>query len=273
MRALFASLLLALLTLSLSGCKLLGDSNASAYALTSAGHILAFNTGKPTDIKGEVIVSGLGTNESLLSLNLANGTYYGITSQNRLVMVNPNTGATSAVGNGFSGGTFGSAAVDYDPIHAILRLFSGNRNLQINLNGSLTSTDTAPFYVPGDPNYLNLPQVQSPNLVAIAYTKSGSPTLFGLDSNTHSLVQIGGAGGSPSPSTGQLRTVGTVSVTFGPNAGFYISNSGLAWVALSSQGAITRLYNIDLNSGQVSLIDQIGNGNPAVSVIALVVNS
>jgi hypothetical protein len=270
-RALLIGLLFAALTLGLSKCSLT-SSNQGAFALTSAGHIIAFNTGDPTKIKGEVAVSGLNTNESLLSLTQVNGSYYGVTSAERLVLVNPNTGATTALGSGFGSGTLGSAAVDVDPNTTALRLISGNQNLQIETSsGSLVSTDTSPFYVPNDQNYISPPGFRTSNIVAIAYTRSGSPTLFGFDSNTQSLVRIGGNGGSPSAASGQLFTVGQPDVTFGPNAAFYIGSNGIAWAVLAPNGAGARLYNVDLSTGAVTLVNRIGDGTR--TIVALVVNS
>ena len=166
----------------------------------------------------------------------------------------------------------GATARFEGPVEAALRLISGRQNLRLaTANGSLVATDTAPFYVPNDTNYLPPPAFQTPNIVSMAYTKTGSPTLFALDSNTQSLVRVGGVGGSPSASTGQLFTIGQVGVSFGPNTGLYIGNNGIAWAVLAPNGAGALLYNIDLNSGSVSLINKIGDGTR--TIVALVVNS
>ena len=95
-----------------------------AYALTSTGRILGFDTARPTKIKTEVRVTGLGTDESLVQLEYrpANDLFYGLSNQRRLYTVDPKTGATTRVSaTAFTSETLVGPVIDFNPVVDRLR--------------------------------------------------------------------------------------------------------------------------------------------------------
>ncbi len=250
------------------------EKERPAYALTSTGRILGFDTSKPAKIKTEVRVTGLGTNESLIQLDYrpATGTFYGLTNMRRLCTVNPLTGVASLVGNdSFTADTLTNPVIDFNPVADRLRVIANEQNLRVNpADGTLAGTDTDVFYDSGDIN-----DDRTPQLAALAYDQnrsgSSSTTLFALDVTTQSLVRVGSKNGAPDlPNTGKLFTVAKLPVTFTLNSGFDIEPGGdTAYAVLSASGAGAALYRIDLKDGGADRIDEIDDGD--VTVISLTV--
>ena len=278
MYGLRAPLLIAVLSTvaALSGCK---KVSGDAYALTSGGKIIAFSVSKPTAIKSTVSLSGLPldpttgqASESIVQLDYrpADQQLYGITSANHLYQVNPATGAVTSVGTGesFSSTTLANPRMDFDPSADILRVISSDQNLQVvPSTGALSSSGTRVLYASGDTHASS-----TPALTGIAYSYDSSPTLYGLDASTQSLVTVGSRGGSPlAPDGGVLFTVGSLGVSFGTSGGFDIQrSSGTAFAALSTGGGGASLYSIDLGTGNAKFLGVIGDGSQSVISMAVV---
>ncbi len=245
-----------------------------AYALTSTGRILGFDTARPTKIRTEVRVSGLGTDESLVQLDYrpANRVFYGLSNQRRLYTLNPQTGvATLVSATAFTNEVLSNPVIDFNPKADLLRVIAGEQNLRVNASdGSLAGTDTDVFYANGDVN-----DDRPPRLAALAYDRNSAgaanTTLFALDVTTNSLVRVGSRDGAPdSPNSGRLFTVAAVPVSFTANAGFDIEPDGdTAYAALAASGAGAVLYRLDLRDGSADRLDPIDEGDR--TIISLVI--
>lgn len=260
---------------ALSGCK---KVNGDAYALTSGGKIIAFSVNKPTKITNTVSLSGLPldtttgqASESIVQMDYrpADQQLYGITSANHVYLINPDTGAVTAVGTGesFSDSTLANPRIDFDPSADILRVISSDQNLQVTPStGALINSGTRVLYASGGTNASS-----TPALTGIAYSYDGSPTLYALDASTQSLVTVGSRSGSPlSPDSGVLYTVGSLGVSFGTSGGFDIQrSSGTAFAALSTSGGGASLYTVDLGKGSASFLGLIGDGSQSIISMAV----
>lgn len=250
------------------------EKQRPAYALTSTGRILGFDTAKPTKINTEVTVSGLASSESLVQIDYrpANGAFYCLTSDQRLCTVDPKTGAVALVSTtAFTTQDLVNPVIDFNPVADRLRVISSERNLRVNPNDpSQVATDAAVFYDSDDVN-----DDRTPQLAALAYDRNvngaSATTLFALDVTTRSLVRVGSKNGSPdSPSTGRLFTIGQLPVSFTLNAGFDIEPDGdTAYAVLSGGGAGAVLYRIDLGTGSADRVDEIDDGD--VTIISLAI--
>ena len=146
------------------------------------------------------------------------------------------------------------------------------QNLRVNPNtGALTSADTPLAYVVGDPNFGN-----GPTITAVAYSNNtegaASTTLYGIDAGLNFLVRVGGPESNPSPNGGQLFTVGALGVdTDGGAAGFDIApGTGRAFASLTvGVVATSRLYTINLATGQATLVGTIGGGTNVRDIAVL----
>ncbi len=238
----------------------------TVYALTNDGRVLTFDHLTPGTITNDVALGGLGGFE-LLAIDVRPtvqptysqpgvGTLWGIGRSGtsfQLFVINPVTGAATAIGSPIAAGINGAPAntewgFDFNPGTDRIRLvnssFANNYRLNPN-NGQIAFFDASLAYAVGDTHFGTAPQVD-----AAAYTTAafgGASTLYYLDSNLNILAS------SASPDSGQLQTVGAsgLGVDIDQPNGFDIYG-GLA--LFSTAGAPDSLYSVDTTTGVATLI-------------------
>lgn len=257
--------------LCLAACQ----KNYTAYALSSTGSIISFDTAKPGTINSSVAVSGLGSGVTLVQLGYRpqDGALYGITSNNELATVAPASGVATVVSSSaFSSNTLSGASISFDPVHDQLRVISTEYNLRVNSDGSLAESGTKLAFDSGDTNSGKTPQI-----AAIAYgdpaAGASSTTLYALDVTTHNLLRVGSADTSSTGSVdaGLLHTIGSTGVAFTSDAGLSLrSGESTAYAVLQQSGSGAALYTVDLASGAASEVGSIGSGDQTLISLALV---
>jgi hypothetical protein len=279
--------------LGLSACK---KNDYTVYVLTTNGHVLSFNAGKPDKIISDVTVSGLSDSSSLVQIfyRPSSQVLYCITTDNQLCTLDPDSGTVTLVNSGSTtflpsvlpntntNATFTDVVASIDPINDEVRIIgksaqSDDANFLVapDTGQSVTLNQEALKFAGGDVNDVNN---TVPTLVALVYdpplTNAGSTTLYGLDQTTQSLVRIGdeGAGSgtnTASPSNGEVHTIGALSTKFLNNyAALAIeAKNGDAYAVLAT--STSSLYSIDLGSGSLSLLNTIGDGTWTVISMAI----
>lgn len=228
---------------------------------SSAGSnsLVVFDSANPNTVLANPTVTGLASGDQLIGIDWrpANGQLYGLSSGSRLYVINQSSGVATQVGADgsftLSGTNFG---MDFNPVVDRLRVTSNTgQNLRLNPNdGTLTGTDTSLAYAAGDPN-----NGQTPQIVGSGYTNNvggaGSTTLFGIDSNLNILVtQI-------PPNSGTLNTIGNLGVDVPVGLGFEITPGAEAFVAFTGQSNMAQLHSINLATGALTFIGNIGAAN------------
>ncbi len=259
---------------------LVGGGSSTLFGLSKGNVLVGFDAASP-DQATSIRVTGVDGNLIGIDTRPADGMLYGVTDTNKIYTIDTNTGAATLKSTispiPFNAGQF--SGVDFNPIPNLLRLVGSNdQNLRVNVdNGQVADGDTIQagiqpdgtlFYGKGDPN-----EGKDPNITAAAYTNSffpspraGRTTLYNIDSNLDILVTQGSANfqaGDPntpiSPNKGQLLTVGSLGVDFGPTAGFDIVSPGNGInIAYAASGST--LYTIDLSTGAATSLGTVGNG-------------
>lgn len=256
--------------LCLAACQ----KNYTAYALSSTGSLISFDTAKPGTIKSSVSISGLSSGVSLVQITYRpeSGTLYGITSDNELVTVATSGAVTAVSGTAFSGASLSGASISFDPVHDQLRVVSTEYNLRVAGDGTLADSGTKLAFASGDDNSGTTPQI-----AAIAYDdpspNASSTTLYALDVTTSSLLRVGdaGVGATGTVDAGRLHTIGSTGVTFTADAGLSVrSGDSTAYAVLQQSGSGAALYTIDLGDGSASAIGTIGDGDRTLISLALV---
>lgn len=244
-------------------------------------HLVSFDASNPGTYLTDVEVTGLQTvNNDLeylagIDFRPSNGVLYALAKPSvfgraRVVVVNPVTGFVSPVNaSTFIANTADLfAGIDIDPVGDRMREV-GDRDLNRQLSltdGTVAANDQPLKYAAGDVNF-----GADPNVVHIAYAWSGSgaATLYGVDSARNTLVRIGGPGGSLSPSTGELTTIGSLGIDPTSFGGMDIptgSNTAYASLNLSS---VPTLVTIDLATGAASVVGRIGDGTNTIDGLAI----
>jgi hypothetical protein len=262
-----------------AGCQ----KNFTAYALTSTGSILEFQTKSPQTISNSVTVSGLNTGESILQFSYqpSSGTLFCITNDGFLCTVDPGSGIAALVGttpftenlgNGDDTVTLTNPVISFDPVGGDLRVINADYNLLVNPGtGLLDSSNTEVGYASGDTN-----NGKTPDLGGIAYSNpvegAASTTLYGLDVATDSLVQIGnGDVNSPtSVDTGSMTTIGSLGLAISQAIGFTVDQKdGIGYASLQDGSGAT-LYTVDLSSGALTSLGLIGDGTQTVDALVII---
>jgi hypothetical protein len=224
-----------------------------------------FSSTSPGTIADQQVISGLQAAEAIVGIDFrpATGQLYGLGSTSRLYTIDTQTGAASLVGTQPFSPTLSGAAFgfDFNPVPDRIRVASdADQNIRLNPNtGALSGSDTPLAYAGADANV-----GQNPNVAAAAYTNNISgtttTTLYVIDTNLDILARQGGAGGTPSPNTGQLFTIGALGADVVDMLGFDITPQGTAYVAYSGAGGGSTFGTIDLATGQITAVGPIGGG-------------
>jgi len=236
--------------------------------LSDTNRLLGFKVASPNTIDTNVAISGLAGGETLVGIDVRpkDGLLYGLTSNARLVTIDPATGAatfkatlaadgadTSAPYTAMQGTAF---AVDFNPVADRLRVISdGGQSLRINVDTGATTTD----------GMINRAGV-APRVVAAAYTNSiptpASTQLFDVDGASAVLAL------QNPPNDGTLVDVGPLGLTVANDGGMDIGGgeNGLVLAALrTTAGGPSSLYRVNLSTGAATPVN--GAATPATSVI------
>jgi hypothetical protein len=198
-----------------------------------------------------VTISGLGTGETLVGVDYRplNRVLVGVTSQNRLVTLNAETGVAtplSTLSVPLNGTSFG---VDFNPVPDRLRIVSNTgQNLRINVDTGAVTVDGALAYATTDSNAGSTPQVVAAGYTnAVAARVATGTTLYDIDFAKDILVR------QDPPNNGTLVTLGPLGVDFSANSDIDIFSPNLAY-AVNSTGSASSLYTINLTTGAATLV-------------------
>lgn len=246
-------------------------------AVTPSNQLITFNAAEPGKVLSRAPIKGLQPSETLLAIDfqVAKGQLFGLSNLGRLLKINTESSQATPVGSPLAlppGQTYG---FNFNPTVDRIRLVSDQgHNLRVH-------PDTgAP--VDGDPNTPGLQpdgmlaygagdllSNTKPRLVAVAYTynkvNDKITTNYAIDAGTGYLVVQGSVeGASPvvSPSTGKLQSIGPLLIDRFDSAALDISDlNNTAYLATNRlSGGESKLYEVNLSSGQARLIGAIGGG-------------
>ncbi|MBD8531833.1 MULTISPECIES: DUF4394 domain-containing protein [unclassified Massilia] len=239
-----------------------------AYGLTDDARLLRFKPATPNTIDATVALTGMAAGETLLGIDFRpkDGLLYGITSNARIVTIDPASGAatvkatlsadatdTTAPYAGVIGTSF---VVDFNPAADRLRVIGDTgQNLRINVDTGATTTD-------GAINRAGFAPVVSAGAYTNSFAGATATTLYDVDRTTSSLAI------QNPPNDGTLALVGPLGVTVAGSGAMDIAGgaNGLVLAALRT-GATgpSSLYRVDLATGAATLVN--GTGSPGTSAI------
>jgi len=241
----------------------------TVVAVTDAAELITFNAGQPQRVLERKPLQGLAAGDTLVGIDyrVARGVVFALSAGGRLYTLDTASGRLSPVGSGQPVALVaGAAGVDFNPAADRLRVVgAGGQNLRLHPDtGAVAATDPALAYVPGD-----VRAGQAPQVVAAAYTYNQTDpkltTNYAIDRAAGTLVTQGTVEGvvpAVSPNTGLLRTVGPLGTGPVDDAAFDISDLRNVPLAALRQGGRTRLYLLDLASGQARVLGTVGDGRP-----------
>ena len=249
-------------------------TNPTVTALTAAGRLVSFAPASPNTLITDTPVSGLPMGETLVGIDYrpATGGLYGLTSNARLALINPLTGAVTVITAGgvtadpadttapFTALSGTSFSVDFNPVADRMRVVSNlGQNLRINVDTGLVTTDSD---LNGPTPALANVAVISGNAYLNSYAGATATTLYNIDvANSFLHTQV-------PPNSGLLVSVGPLGQVLPAQVGFDIAGglNGLSLAAGCPGGvAPCSLYNVALATGAATLRN--GTVNPLLSQI------
>jgi Domain of unknown function (DUF4394)/PEP-CTERM motif len=220
------------------------------YGVDTANQLISFDSRTPGIVKSSVAIQGLG-NAIIRGLDFrtADGSLYALTSDNRLISINYNTGASRLRANVAVTGT--RFAFDFNPTNTNLRIVSqdtSNYVFNFAQNSLITGVNVA---YPANVAPLG------PNIVGAAYTfNDNNPatgtTLYVVDSR-NDLLAI------QNPATGVLTRVGGIRADVSASLSFDIATRGSSNAAFLYDELTLR--SVDLATG---ISTRIGNTDRAL---------
>jgi hypothetical protein len=217
--------------------------------LTSTGYLILFRSDSPGNIQGAVAVSGLQTGETLVGIDglAATGRIYALGSSNRVYVVNPITGAATALSNtAFSpplNGTVFGFSIDPSTLQA-RAISNTGQDLRISVTtGQVAGVDANYSYATGDPGAGTTPLLSG---LAYSLPPAGSgaqASMYLIDTARHALA-------SSATGQAQIRTIGELGVQAVDQAPMDITPNGTAFAALRpGTGQNPQLFTINLSTG------------------------
>jgi uncharacterized surface protein with fasciclin (FAS1) repeats len=199
-----------------------GDGISTVYGLTDVPELITFDAAEPATIATRVPITGVAPGSSLLAIDVrpANGQLVAFSDASVPYTIDPESGATTAVGTGTNPPVqdpgFG---FDVDPDSGRIRVdVATGQNLSVDPATGEATADGELAFGRGDPNAATAPRV-----VAAAYSPDGD--LFAIDVATGVLARQAPAG------AGTLATIGSLGVNLTDGASFDIAASGEALLA------------------------------------------
>ncbi len=257
------------------------STGETIVGLTSSNGLVVVSTSKPNQSSALIAIQGLNPGEQVIGIDFRpsdlnnngvddTGVLYGVTSGDRLVVIDLATGMTSAAVSLSVGMTSFVGGTGFNPVPDRLRIHTtSDQNFRVNVDNGAVIVDGVLQYGASDINF-----GVNPNIVATGYTNNDNDpatgtALYALDSSTGALVTFPPATGGPNG--GVMATVGSVGVNFGSATGFDISlasGTGYAALATSPSGEST-LYAINLATGAATKLGMLAQTKSALLSIAV----
>lgn len=239
------------------------------------------NAANPSVITGPFNITGLPAGQVIEGIDYRplTGELYGFgynpsTQEAQLFVISQTTAFATAIGAPYQLDLVpGKIGFDFNPTVDRIRLTSSNGgNYRVHpTTGALVATDGNLAFDGNDVN-----AGVTPNIIASAYTRSyiGSETssLYNIDFGLNTLTL------QTAPNVGVLSTVGGLNLAFHvPNATvgfdfFFDGNSSAdkAFVSANTNNAFDSLYTLDVSTGSLTNLGQIGNGFAVRDIAAVI---
>ncbi len=244
-------------------------------AITASHRLISFQADRPEELLSRVPLTGLLPGESILGMDfrVARGELFALSTRGRLLRINPDSGTVQAIGSGVKLPQARTFGFDFNPTVDRIRVV-GDRGDNLRLHPDTgaqvdgqpdvdgVQPDGALRYADGDEQ-----AGSAPRIVAAGYTYNKDnekiTTNYAIDARAGHLVMQGSPEGATpvvSPNTGELRTVGPLGAHSFDHASLDIDDvRNNAYLVTGRIGSTSsRLYTIDLKTGQAKLIGLIG---------------
>lgn len=245
--------------------------------VTDDNVLVTFNGSAPEQILSRQPLQGLAAGEALVGIDyrVARGLLYGLSTQGRLLRIDRTTGQATPVGEPVTMPAGAHVGFDFNPTVDRIRVVTdagANLRLHPDTGAAVDGNPQQPGvqadgtlrYASGD-----LLEGRPARIVAVGYTYNADndkiTTNYAIDAQTRHLSIMGSLEGTRpevSPNTGLMRSVGPLAIDGFDDAAFDIADTNNRAYLATRRGTdrATRLYEVDLKSGQARFIGGVGQG-------------
>lgn len=243
--------------------------------VTDDNVLVTFNGSAPEQILSRQPLQGLAAGEALVGIDyrVARGLLYGLSTQGRLLRIDRTTGQATPVGEPVTMPAGAHVGFDFNPTVDRIRVVTdagANLRLHPDTGAQVDGQPDVEGVQPDGPLRYTDGDEQAgmaPRIVAAGYTYNKDneklTTNYAIDARIgHLVVQGSLEGATPvvSPNTGLLSTVGLLRVHSFDHASLDIADiNNRAYLVTGRIGSTaSRLYEVDLQTGQAKFIGLIG---------------
>ena len=229
------------------------------YATDARNVLLRFDSRFPGVITERVGVTGLGGNLVGIDFRPATGEMIGVATDNRVYLIDPDTGVSRAIGLPFTPGLSGTSfGVEVNPVTDTVRVVSdAGQNIRLDL--------TTGAHVAGSPFTPLNPG--APHVVAIGYsnssfstTRPASTVLAAIDSASDQVL----IGDGDTGTLGNGKALGIdIGDAVGADGSFIPGVGDVAYMVATPRGASgASLFRVSLVTGRAFRFGPVGTGSP-----------
>ena len=223
------------------------------YVLADGKQLMKVNAMNSETATATITISGLLASDALVSIDFrpATGELYGVSTMNRIYVINQETGAARVIGTTALNPVINGTAVglDFNPTVDRIRLVTNTgQNLRLHPEtGAVAATDG------------NINGGASPVIESVSYTNNvagaSSTILYDIDSKSDKLYK------QDPPNNGTLVEVGALGIDISASAGFDINPAGdVALTAVMVSGK-WELHQVDITTGKLTKLGNLPAGN------------
>lgn len=257
---------------------------AAIYAVDTNNRLVAFDSTSPETLDLDLAITGLQPGEEIRAIDVhpPTGAVYalglvdnGATRTGRLYQLNPATAAATLVGNSFFSDTLadtGNYGMDFTSSGGLLRVVNGvDANFIVNfLSGTIFQTHDDL----NDPN-----QIEEITGLAYSETFGSAPgSAYVYNAATNEIGYLGEPGNFGTASSGVITPIAPINfggLTVDPQTtdiAFDIAGLAggpdLGWM-LFRFGGESNLYNVDLATGTLNGLGEVGDGSRTFFAVAV----
>jgi len=229
--------------------------------LDGANRLVRFTDAKPGVTQTRLVK---GTSARLLGIDVrpANGMLYGLAADGSVYTLDAMSGQATRVSKISVAPAADAMVVDFNPVADRMRVVTaGGRSLRINVDTGETVEDGKLNFAAGDANAGKTPKVTAGGYInSMPGPKPTATALYEIDSGAKALVL------QDPPNAGTLQTKAQLKLP-GALRGFDVMTDAAGkHTGWAVRGA--KLYRIDIASGQITLVGNIGKGEGSLIDVA-----
>ena len=234
---------------------------ADMVGLDGANRLIRFTEAKPGVTQTRLVK---GTSAKLLGIDVrpSNGMLYGLAADGTIYTLDATSGQATRVSTINVAPAMDATVVDFNPVADRLRIVTaGGRSLRVNVDTGETVEDGKLAFANGDANAGKAPKVTAGGYInSMPGPKPTATALYEIDSGAKALLL------QDPPNAGTLQTKAALKLAGALRGLDVVTDAMGKHTGWAVRGA--KLYRVDIASGQIALVGNVGKGEGSLIDVA-----